>query len=317
MFSPDIPIGVSACVVGERVRFDAGHKTHPFIARELSAYFRFIPVCPEVGMGMSVPRPAIRLVSDGERIALREAKEPQKDHTQAMLAFSAQKISQLSQLNLCGYLVCAKSPTCGMEKVKVYKKTGVEKEGTGLYTQALMSKMPWLPVEEDGRLNDPVLRENFIARVFCLYDFYNSVSEPVTAGKIVAFHSRYKLTLMAHNPEAYRTLGQMVAGIGRQDIQEFYAQYRLSLMQALAGRASRKNHTNVLMHLQGYFKKVLDKPRKAELSRLIDEYRKGELPLLVPLTLIKHYQQHYPDPYLVQQRYLEPYPQELKLRYGL
>ncbi|WP_321385515.1 DUF523 and DUF1722 domain-containing protein [uncultured Vibrio sp.] len=312
-----IKVGISSCVLGERVRFDSGHKVSNFVTKELSNYFDFVSVCPEVGVGMPVPRPTIRLISDEERIALVETKNPENDHTDNMLAYSAKKVDQLQDQQLCGYIVCAKSPTCGMERVKVYSKHHASKEGVGLYTQTLMQKMPWLPVEEDGRLNDPVLKENFITRVYCLNDFYQSMSGEPTRGKIIDFHSRYKLTLMAHHPESYRALGRLVAEVARYEIEDFYTEYRLGLMKALSNRASRKNNTNVLMHLQGYFKRVLSKDEKEELATVIHDYRTGVLPLLAPLTLIKHYLNTYPDEYLQKQKYLAPHPQEMRLRYGL
>jgi uncharacterized protein YbgA (DUF1722 family) len=204
-----------------------------------------------------------------------------------------------------------------MEKVKVYQENRADKEGVGLYTQELMAQMPWLPIEEDGRLNDPILKENFITRVYALRDLHLSMGDQPSAGKIVSFHSRYKLTLMAHHPQSYRDLGQRVANIKQEPIDDFYLSYRTLFMQALTHRASRKNNTNVLMHLQGYFKQSLTKAQKAELSKLIDDYRLGLLPLLAPLTLLKHYLSTHPDPYLEQQHFFDPYPQELRLRYGL
>ncbi|WP_282175738.1 YbgA family protein [Vibrio nereis] len=313
----EIKIGISSCVLGENVRFDSGHKISKFVTKELSPYFDFVSVCPEVGMGMPVPRPTIRLMSNEERIALVETKDPTKDHTSAMLDYSKDKVAELSDAQLCGYIVCAKSPTCGMERVKVYKKNGSDNTGVGLYTNELMQQMPWLPIEEDGRLNDPVLKENFITRVFTLHDFYQNVGNDITRGNIVAFHSRYKLTLMAHHPSSYRELGRLVANIKDYEIEHFYDLYRKGLMQAMSHRASRKNNTNVLMHIQGYFKRYLDKKEKAELRNVIDDYRVGVLPLLAPLTLIKHYLATHPDEYLEQQKFLEPHPQELRLRYGL
>ncbi|KIP73970.1 YbgA family protein [Vibrio jasicida] len=312
-----IKVGISSCVLGERVRFDSGHKISNFVTKELDGYFSFVPVCPEVGVGMSVPRPTIRLVSNEERIALVETKNPDNDHTDNMLTYSENKVNELQSEQLCGYIVCAKSPTCGMERVKVYSKNNAAKEGIGLYTRTLMEKMPWLPVEEDGRLNDPVLKENFITRIYCLNDFYESMGGEPTRGKIIAFHSRYKLTLMAHHPESYRSLGRLVADVASYEIDDFFNEYRLGLMKALQNRASRKNNTNVLMHLQGYFKRSLTGKEREELATVISDYRTGLLPLLAPLTLIKHYLNTYPDEYLQQQKYLEPYPQEMRLRYGL
>ncbi len=312
-----IRLGISACVLGERVRFDGGHKGSQFVIKELAPYFEFVSVCPEVGMGLPIPRPTIRLITDDQRIALVETKDPTRDHTAKLEEYSHQTINQLKEQDLCGYIVCAKSPTCGMEKVKVYSAHHAEKNGVGIYTQMLMNQMPWLPVEEDGRLNDAVLRENFFTRVYCLYDFHQSLGSDPTPGKVVEFHSRYKLTLMAHHPLSYKALGGLVANVASYSTQEFVDTYRLQLMEALKTKVSRKNHTNVLMHIQGYFKRSLDKSQKMELTQIIHDYRKGTLPLLAPLTLIKHYLTLYPDAYLMQQRYLDPYPQELKLRYGL
>lgn len=313
----EIKIGVSACVLGETVRFDGGHKSSRFVTKELGQHFQFVPVCPEVESGMPVPRPTIRLVSNEERIALVETRDATKDHTDTMVNFSRQRVGRLQQEQLRGYVVCAKSPTCGMERVKVYGSNMAEKSGVGLYTQELMEQMPWLPIEEDGRLNDPILKENFVTRVFCLHDFYQTMDGEPTAGKIVSFHSRYKLTLMAHHPTSYKELGKLVAKISDYSMDEFYPLYRVGLMAAMTHRASRKNNTNVLMHIQGYFKKVLDKNEKAELCRVIDDYRVGLLPLLAPLTLLKHHMQRFPDEYLQSQKFLNPYPQELRLRYAL
>ncbi len=312
-----IRLGISSCVLGEKVRFDGGHKASQFVIKELMPHFEFVPVCPEVGMGLPVPRPAIRLITDQERIALVETKDRTKDHTDKLVEYSNEVISELKQQALCGYIVCAKSPTCGMEKVKVYSEHHAEKTGVGLYTQKLMEQIPWLPIEEDGRLNDAVIKENFFTRVYCLYDFHQTLGTNPTPGKVVEFHSRYKLTLMAHHPLSYRALGGLVANVAKYSTQEFIETYRLQLMQALKTKASRKNHTNVLMHIQGYFKRSLDKSQKMELAQVIHDYRNGVLPLLAPLTLIKHYLTLYPDAYLMQQRYLDPHPQELKLRYGL
>ncbi|KKA43725.1 DUF523 and DUF1722 domain-containing protein [Salinivibrio sp. KP-1] len=314
------PVGVSACVIGEKVRFDSGHKRSPFVTKELAPYVDFVPVCPEVGIGLPVPRPAIRLVDKGDlSVRMVETKDQQKDYTEKMTAFSEQKAEELAHKALRGYIVCAKSPTCGMERVKVYRENGYASDisGVGLYTQALMARMPWLPVEEDGRLNDPILKENFVFRLFALDDLYKSVEQGVTKKALVDFHSRYKLVLMAHSPEKYRELGRFMANIGHYDLDRFFEQYRTAFMQAIAIRATRKKHTNVLMHLQGYFKNNLDKRQKAELANLIHAYRQGTMPLLAPLTLISHHLHNHPDAYLANQAYLKPYPDALRLRYGL
>ncbi|MDC0611934.1 2-thiouracil desulfurase family protein [Vibrio sp.] len=317
MEAKKIPVGVSSCVLGENVRFDGGHKRNQFVCGQLDTHFHFVPICPEVGMGMPVPRPTIRLTRIDGDIRLIETKNQEADHTERMVSYSKEKVRDIAGLGLCGYIVCAKSPTCGMEKVKVYKENMAEKDGVGLYTKELMASYPWLPIEEDGRLNDPVLRENFISRVYALDDFRRNVEREPSAKKVIEFHSRYKLTLMAHHPASYKEIGKLVAAISNFEIEDFVAKYREKFMDALTFRASRKNNTNTLMHIQGYFKRSLTKEQKAELATLIHDYRLGELPLLAPITLIKHYLSMYPDTYLEKQKFLEPHPQELRLRYGL
>ncbi|PQJ84348.1 YbgA family protein [Aliivibrio sifiae] len=313
----DIKVGISSCVNGESVRFDGGHKSNKFASKVLAPYFTYVPICPEVGSGMSVPRPTIRLITNEERIALVDSKDASLDYTDSMIEFSQKTVDRLKETEMCGYIVCANSPSCGMERVKVYSKNNAKKNGVGLYTQILMKEMPWLPVEEDGRLTDPVLKENFITRVFCLNDLYKSMDGEPTAGKIIAFHSRYKYTLMSHSTVGYKNLGKLVAKVAEYDINEFFAIYRTQLMQTMTIRASRKNNTNVLMHLQGYFKKELESPQKQELAQIIQDYNQGLLPLLSPITLIKHHLGIHTNEYLAKQSFLNPYPQELRLRYGL
>ena len=314
-----IKIGVSACILGDKVRFDSGHKRNHFLCEELDQYVDFVRVCPEVGIGLPVPRPTIRLIENKElAIRLVDTKNHEIDHTDKMLSFSHSKCDQLEKQQLCGYVVCAKSPTCGMERVKLYRENGhaANHSAVGLYTATLMQRMPWLPVEEDGRLHDPILRENFISRIFALNDFYQSMQNGITRSAIIEFHSRYKLILMAHSIASYQSLGRLVAEVAQYDNEAFFAKYRLEFMQALSKRANRKSHTNVLMHLQGYFKKKLSKQQKAELTTLISAYRAGTMPLLAPLTLINHYLREFPDPYLSIQKYFNPYPEALRLRYG-
>ncbi|OBU16298.1 hypothetical protein AYY19_03825 [Photobacterium aquimaris] len=313
-----IPVGISACVLGQKVRFDGGHKRNRFADEELSEHFDFKPVCPEVGIGMTIPRPVIRLLDNTIDVRLVDSKDNSIDYTDKMIAFTDNQLPSFDDLR--GYIVCAKSPTCGMERVKLYLDNGNTVPGgsVGIFTQRLMNKMPWLPIEEDGRLQDPVLRENFIFRIYALDDLYRSVADGVTRDSIIKFHSRYKLCLMAHDPQAYRDLGRFVSDIHQwDDLNEFFVEYRLLFMTALKQRASRKNNTNVLMHIQGYFKRDLDKPQKAELRDVIMRYREGNLPLIAPLTLINHHLKVHPDSYLADQTYLELYPESLKLRYSL
>lgn len=312
-----IPVGISACLMGENVRFDGGHRRLSFAMDELAPYVLFEPVCPEMAIGLPTPRPALRLVKDQQGgITLRTGKHSQdNDLTQVMQAFSRRQVSRLS--HLCGYIVCAKSPSCGMERVRVYDNAGTRKNGVGLYTRELMRQLPWLPVEEDGRLHDAALRENFVARVFTLFEFNQLLQKPLTRAGIISFHSRYKLLLLAHSQPQYRQIGPFVAAMDQWgSLESFALEYRNRLMTLLSNAATRPNHTNVLMHAQGYFHRHLTEKQRSELTRLIDSYRRGVQPLLAPITLLKHYMAEYPDPWLARQRYFEPYPEALKLRYG-
>lgn len=310
-----VKIGISACVLGDKVRYDGGHKASAFCMQQLAPLVQYVPVCPEMAIGMSAPRPAIRLQLDAEhQVHLVQSNNSAVDHTAAMLAFTEQKLPQLAQLS--GYIVCAKSPSCGMERVRLFDAKGqpLGKLGVGLYTHQLMQKYPWLPVEEDGRLFDPALKENFICRVFSCYDYQQTMQDGFSVGKLVAFHSRYKFLVMAHSPTAYRELGRLVANAKLFAADELQQRYLLELMQALKNIASRKQHANVLQHLQGFLKHGLSAEAKQELADLIQRYRQGFVPLLAPLTLLQHHLKQQPNAYVSAQRYFVPYPESLGLR---
>lgn len=318
MMSAPIPVGISACLLGAPVRFDGGHKRFDFAVDQLAPYCHFQPVCPEMAVGLPVPRPALRLVNAGKQgIRLCAGNCSGIDITDEMLSFSEQKMASLSEL--CGFILCAKSPSCGMERVKVYDFQGknARKSGEGLFAQALKRYMPWLPLEENGRLSDPVLRENFIARVYALHELHQIWQQGLSRGALMAFHSRYNLLLLAHSQPEYREQGPFVAGMAQwPTLEAFATEYRLRFMRLLSHPASRRNHTNVLMHVQGYFRPHLTSQQRQELANLIDCYRQGVQPLLALMTLLRHYMTEYPDDYLAQQRYFEPYPEALRLRYG-
>lgn len=313
-----IPVGISACLLGENVRFDGGHKGSLFAAEELAPFVCYEAVCPEMAIGLPAPRPALRLIreSDG-RIELCFRQGDSRPLTQKMQAFSAQKVATLS--SLCGFIVCAKSPSCGKERVRVYEpdSNNNRKEGTGIFTRQLMAQLPWLPVEDDGRLHDPVLRENFVGRIYALHEFNQICQSDLTRHALISFHTRYKLQFLAHSQPAYRELGPFVAAINQWDsLEDYAAEYRNRFMALLSHPATRQNHTNVLMHVQGYFRHQLTSAQRRELATLIDHYRRSLQPLLAPMTLLKHYISAYPDAWLAEQRYFEPYPEVLRLRYG-
>lgn len=220
--------------------------------------------------------------------------------------------------DISGYIFCAKSPSCGMERVKVYAADGksAQKNGVGIYAQAVMRRWPDLPVEEDGRLNDANLRENFITRIYAYADWQRQLAEGMTPGRLTKFHTRYKYLLLAHEPEGYRELGRLVADCNRDNLADTLEQYRARFMQALKKIPSRGRHHNVMQHMLGFFKRQLSDAHKQEMVEVMDKYRQGLLPLLVPLTLLNHYLREFPHPFIAEQVYLDPFPEELRLRYS-
>lgn len=308
-----LKVGISSCLMGDEVRFDGGHKKSAFCVDELSRHIELIRFCPEVGIGMPVPRPTIRLEQQGD---VQAVVPKTGQNVTAALSNFADNI-QVKVDELSGYILCAKSPSCGMERVKLYDpETGyAQKSGMGIFAARLHENNPALPLEEDGRLNDPHLRENFVMRVY-VFSQWKTVMQKPSKHQLLQFHQRCKLLLLAHNQQRYRALGKRLAEQNSIDT-AFVKQYIVDLMAALSKPASRKNHTNVLQHIQGYFKADLDSERREELSDIILQYHDGILPLMSPLTLIRHYLREYPKEYLEGQWYLTPYPDDLKLRYGL
>ncbi len=312
----EILIGVSHCILGAEVRYDGGHKLSRFVSETLGAYVRFVAVCPEVEIGMGVPRETVRLKrSDDEAAPRMVAPKSGRDWTKAMRDFAERKASELTKLPLCGYILKKGSPSCGMERVRLYRETGIPKrDGRGIFAAALIEKLPHLPVEEEGRLNDARLRENFIERIFAYRRLRDLFSGRWTIGQLVAFHSREKLLLLAHDRPTYQALGRLVARakeVPRKALAETYSRRYLDGLKKIA---TTRKQVNVLQHIAGYFKKVLDDGDKQELHDQIEAYRQGLLPLIVPLTLIKHHLRRREVSYLTQQSYLEPHPRELMLR---
>lgn len=310
-----IQIGISACVVGQEVRFDGGHKLSRFIRDTLGVYVEFVPVCPEVDIGLGVPRETLRLVRGKGSQPLLLAPKTGTGHTTKMLAYSRSKVSELSKLDLCGYIVQSGSPSCGMERIRIYpaKPGGAPtKDGRGLFTQVLMEKLPLLPVEETGRLNDPLLRENFIERAFAYRRLRHLFAGRWTIGQLVKFHASEKLLLMAHGD--YRTPGKLIAkakGVPRKELTE---EYQREFLTVMGRRTTVKKHVNVLQHIAGYFRKQLDQNSRDEVHDLIEAYRAGLVPLIVPITLMRHHIRHHNIDYLIDQSYLNPHPRELMLR---
>ncbi len=309
----ELKIGVSSCLLGNEVRFDGGHKHDRYITGTLSNYITFVPVCPEVECGLSIPREAMRLTGDPEKPTLITNKTG-IDHTERMINWAKKKVVQLEQESLCGFIFKNRSPSSGMERVKVYDKNNVPRSiGVGLFARAFMDHFPLLPVEEEGRLHDILLRENFIESIFVYRRWRDVVASP-SAGGLVDFHSRHKLLLMAHSEKHCRMMGKMIAQAGKVDHNELIGQYQESLMAAIRLKPTIKKHVNVLMHMMGYFKKLISADEKQELLSVINQFHECIVPLIVPITLLNHYIRKFNEPYLNKQYYLNPHPLELKLR---
>ncbi len=309
-----IPIGVSECLLGEPVRFDGGHKHNRYLTDVLADYLEFRPVCPEVAIGLGVPRRPIRLIATDTGDRVRGSIEQRLDVTDALTEQADLAADRLP--DICGYIFMQKSPSCGVFGMKRYSENGqpLDSQGRGAYAARLMTRMPLIPVEEAGRLNDAGLRDNFITRVYALHDWKQSVAAAPSARKLVAFYSRYKYQVMAHHLPSYQTLGKRVADLKSRSIEEVCADFIRQFMDALCHIANRKGNTNAMLHLRGYLKGRLNPEENAELDQLITAYKQGELPLVVPITLLKHHLLKVDNPYLKQQSFWSPHPEKLGLR---
>ena len=308
-----IPVGVSSCLLGDQVRYDGGHKRHSYIAETLGGYFDFQPFCPEVDIGLGIPRKSIRLARDtGGDIRCVQVDDPAIDHTSALRDCLDRRRDWAERL--CGYILKKDSPSCGMERVRVWRGEMPVREGSGIYAAALMQAFPYLPVEEEGRLGDSVLRENFIQRVFVLRRWFALCAAGLTVAELTRFHARHKLIVMSHDQVRYLALGRLLADAGKTDLEEIAGEYLHRLMAVLKVKATRAKHVNVLQHIMGYLKKNLAADDKQELVRTIEDYRQGLTPLIVPITLLNHFFRKHPNPYIAQSWYMKPYPAELILR---
>ena len=309
-----IKIGVSACLLGQKVRFDGGHKHDRYLTGVLGQWLTWVPVCPELEIGLGTPRPTIRLEGAEPEPRLVEPKSG-RDLTDEMLTYAESKVSDLQARNLDGFILKKDSPSCGMERVRVYGRGGMPaRNGVGVFARVLMRRWPYLPVEEEGRLNDPLLRERFIEHVFCRHRWRSMERSGLTRRRLIEFHTAHKLLLRSHNEAAYRRLGRIVASAGTVPDEELFLSYEDEMHNALSSRTSAKRNTNVLYHALGYLKKILTSFEKQELVGLIEDYRNGLVPLVVPITLLRHHVTKHEIPYLAGQLYLEPHPRELMLR---
>ena len=312
-FDNKITIGVSSCLLGNEVRYDGGHKHDRYITETLGRYLSFVPVCPEVECGLPIPREAMRLVGEVDRPRLVTNKTG-VDHTDRMLTWARKKVAELEKENLCGFIFKNRSPSSGMERVKVYDGNNVPRAvGVGIFARTFKDHFPLLPTEEEGRLHDPLLRENFIEQIF-VYQRWREVADAPTAAKLISFHTTHKLLLMAHSEKHTREMGRLMAQAGSLELDTFIERYQELLMAAMSLKPTTKKHVNVLQHMMGFFKKLISADEKQELLSVIEQFRNNIVPLIVPVTLINHYIRKYQEPYLMQQHYLNPHPLELKLR---
>lgn len=310
----EIRVGISSCLLGQKVRYDGGHKHDRYLTDTLGAWVTWLPVCPEIEIGLGIPRPSIRLErgEDGSRLVNPRSGE---DLTARMDAYSRARVSDLQRLDLDGYVLKKDSPSCGMERVKVWGSGGMPmKDGIGVYARVLQELWPLLPLEEEGRLNDPVLRETFIERLFARNRWRALVRRGLDRGRLVEFHTAHKLVLRSHNEAGYQRLGRLVASAGQLPDAELFQQYEQGLHETMTSRATPKRHANVLYHIAGYLKQALSPEEKQELVGLIEDYRQGLIPLVVPVTLLRHHVHRHGVTYMLGQLYLEPHPKELMLR---
>lgn len=309
-----IKIGISACLLGNKVRYNGGHARNRYITDTLSQYVQFVPVCPEVECGLGTPRPTMHLRGDPDnpRLVVTNTGE---DFTQKMVAWARKRLKDLEKQDLCGFIFKKNSPSSGMLRVKIFNEKGQPgKTGSGIFAGMFMKHFPLIPAEEDGRLNDPKLRENFIERIFALQRWRQLLKSGRNMGRLVDFHTRNKMLIRSHSEKHYRDMGKLVAEGKQMPIEALYAEYAAQLMAALHLKSTVRKHTNVMTHMLGYFKKDLSKDEKQEMLEIIESYRQELVPLVVPLTLFGHYVRKYDQNYLQAQTYLRPHPTNLKLR---
>jgi len=309
-----IRLGISTCLLGENVRYDGGHKLDRFLTETLGQYVDYVPVCPEVECGLSVPRESMHLEGDPDAPRLVTSRTKQ-DMTERMAQWARKRAVELEKENLLGFIFKSDSPSSGMERVRVYNEKGMSvKQGVGMFARAFMEHFPLLPVEDEGRLHDPRLRESFIERIFAFKRWRDVLSQKGSRGALVDFHTRHKLLILCHSPKHYQEMGKRVAHSKDLPLKDVYQQYQALFLESLQLKTTPKKNANVLMHMMGYFKEQLSPGEKQELLEIIDFYRREVLPLIVPVTLMNHYVRKYDEPYLKEQVYLNPHPIELQLR---
>jgi uncharacterized protein YbgA (DUF1722 family)/uncharacterized protein YbbK (DUF523 family) len=313
-------IGISRCLLGDEVRYDGGHKRDPFLVSTFGRFVEWVPVCPEVEVGMGTPREAIHLIASADGVpsgaqAVRlVGVKSREDWTARMTGFAGARSRELRSADLAGYVLKKDSPSCGLERVRVRDGDHVTRAGRGLFAEALVRELPNLPIEEEGRLNDPGLRENFVERVFAYQRLCALFTGRWTTHGLVVFHSRHKLQLLSHSRQGYSELGRLVADVVKFSRRELAATYQRVFMATLARLATPGRHSDVMMHAVGHLKRLIQPGDRDELLASIDDHRRGIVPLVVPITLLRHHVRRHDVGYLIDQTYLDPHPRELALR---
>jgi len=309
-----IRLGISTCLLGENVRYDGGHKLDRFFTDTLGQYVQYVPVCPEVECGLGVPRESMHLEGDPDSPRLITSRT-NRDMTECMVRWAKRCVVEIGEEDLCGFIFKSDSPSCGMERVKVYNEKGMPvKKGVGIFAKIFMEHFLLLPVEDEGRLHDPKLRENFIERIFALKRWRGVLGKKANRGNVVDFHTKHKLLILSHSPRHYQMMGKLISQAKDLPLKELYRQYQTFLMESMQLKTTTRKNANVLQHMMRYFKEQLSSDEKQELLEVIDHYRKEYIPFIVPMTLINHFVRKYDQPYLKQQVYLNPHPLELQLR---
>jgi len=309
-----IKLGISTCLLGEHVRYDGGHKLDHFLTDTLGQYVDYLPVCPEVECGLPIPRESMHLEGNPEQPRLVTSRT-HKDMTEQMVTWVKVRLVELEKEDLCGFIFKSNSPSSGMERVPIINKKGMpDKKGVGIFAKFFMGHFPLIPVEEEGRLHDPKLRENFIERVFTMKRWRELLRKKWSMGNLVDFHSRNKLLILSHSPKHYKMMGKLVADGKSIAMKELYREYEGILMEALKLKTTFAKNSNVLQHIMGYFKRQISSDEKQEILEIIQQYREGYIPLIVPVTLMKHYVRKYKQSYISMQTYLNPHPAALQLR---
>ena len=309
-----IKLGISTCLLGENVRYDGGHKLDRFLTDTLGQYVEYVSVCPEVECGLPIPREAMHLEGnpDFPRLVTTHTKQ---DMTDRLIQWAWKRVKELEKEDLYGFIFKSNSPSSGMERVRIYNEKGMPiKKGVGVFARIYMDHFHLFPVEDEERIHDPKLRENFIEMIFILKRWREVSGRKENRGNLVSFHSRHKLLILSHSPKRHQMMGKLVAKAKEIPLKDLYQQYQDILMEALKLKTTPKKNANVLMHIMGYFREELSSDEKKELLEVIENYRQEVIPLIVPITLVNHYVRKYNQPYLKQQVYLNPHPLELQLR---